>query len=1094
MIMCAALMSVISASAREVIDFDGDWMFVLGDPAGAEAVAFDDSSWRELSVPHDWAFEADYAEDAAQGPQGGYKPGGMGWYRKSFQLPAGWGDKRVTVAFDAVYMNSEVWVNGQHLGKRPYGYASFEYDLTKHLKSGTNVLAVRVDNRLEPSARWYHGCGIYGHVKLVATDAVFIPRDGIFVTTPEISDAVAQVVVQTELASSLASAPDATPENCPSNEHALSTCHPERSRGISVFGEARDSSTPLRSARNDKPSCILPACLRDATLKTVILDPDGLVVAEASEKVTIGTDTTVKQTLSVPNPMRWDTATPHLYKVVSRVTAGEHRDEITTRFGIRELRWEKDTGFWLNGRVVKLKGVADHSEAGPVGAAYPDELLRWKIRQIKDMGCNSIRTAHNPQTPIFYDLCDEMGILVMDEIFDGWNRKAAEDYGKQAFAEWWERDLRAWLKRDRNHPCVIVWSLGNETRGPIAPTLVRVCHEVDPTRLVTSGHCNPSDMDVEGVNGHSETTQFFKHQPDKPFVSTEAPHTWQVRGYYRSKTWFRDGQKKKGIFPCPDLTKEEIFTYDWTAPKNRRNRKQIFNSSYDNAMVRITARKNWELMRDLPWHSGHYRWTGIDYLGEAGYVHGGWPFRAFMGGPLDLALFRKDLFYFYQSQWTSEPMVHILPHWTHPKMKAGTKIPVWVYSNCDEVELFLVSENIPVPLKTPGLSSSAAPSRGQRRLSGRDGPELQGGPEAGLNRKSLGRDSPGTKWDEMQCDWMVPWTPGRLEAIGYRDGKEVVRASQETAGVPARLSLTAEGETCPIITVTQTDAAGIMNPYAENRIHYHIDGPARILSLESGNPVNTENNYGMTSRAAFFGLARAFLQTTDSEQPLAVIMGAICGEKQLMTSDRVSIDVKRLAIRGRFIQRAFDILYSTDGSKPSRKYTGSFFVKPDTVVKADVFDGGRLLFSMEEEFGPSEGLYWGSAGDAAVNLGGDQAEDAKFEGAIISTKGQGFEGKGYLDFLGNNGAYVEWYQENDGAPGTATLSIRYSGKRPTAKGRPMQLSVNGKAQELFFPNTEGYGADWATLDVNIKLKSGANRIRITTIEQGGMCIDSIEIE
>ena len=908
----AALMGTMSGSAREVIEFDGDWRFALGDPAGAVAAAFDDSSWRVLNVPHDWAFEADYAENAAQADRGGYKPGGIGWYRKSFELPVGWGGKRVTVAFDAVYMNSEVWINGQVLGKRPYGYASFEHDLTKHLKPGTNVLAVRVDNRLEPSARWYHGCGIYGHVQLIATDAIYIPRDGVFVTTPEISDAAAEVVVETELESSLVSTPEATLVSCPSNEFTSSTCHPERSRGISV--------TPLRSARNDKPSRILSAHSREATLETVILDPAGQVVAEATEAMTIDAGTTVNQTLSVPNPKRWDMTTPQLYQVVSRVTAGEHRDDITTRFGIRELRWEKDTGFWLNGRVVKLKGVADHLEAGPVGAAYPDDLLRWKLQQIKAMGCNSIRTAHNPQTPVFYDLCDEMGILVMDEIFDGWGGKAPEDYGKQAFKEWWERDLRAWLKRDRNHPSVIVWSLGNETgggrvMGHIAPKLVRVCHEMDPTRLVTSGHANPEEMDIEGVNGHSEFQHFFKHQPDKPFVSTEAPHTWQVRGFYRTQTWLRDGMRK-GVFPCPDLTENEIFTYDWTAPEGRKNCKQIFNSSYDNATVRITARKNWELMRDLPWHSGHYRWTGIDYLGEAGYVHGGWPFRAFMGGALDLALFRKDLFYFYQSQWTTEPMIHILPHWTHPKMAAGTRIPVWVYSNCDEVELF-------------------------------------------LNGKSLGRDKPGKKWNEMQCDWMVPWTPGTLEAIGYKDGQEIVRTAQTTAGAPAKLSLSVEGKDCPVITVVQEDAAGIMNPYAEDRIHYQLDGPARILSLESGNPVNTENNYGKASRTAFFGLARAFLQTTADAGDLSVVIGAICGEKQLMRSDQVSIDVQQLAIRGNAKPRAFRILYSTDGSKPSRKYAGPFSVKPDTVVKADVLDGDMLLFSMEETFGPGKGLYWG---------------------------------------------------------------------------------------------------------------------------------------
>ncbi len=984
-----ASLAVTTVFAREQRDFDADWRFVLGDPAGADAVAFDDSSWQMLDVPHDWAFEADYAEDAAQGDRGGYKPGGIGWYRKSFELPTSWSGKHVRIEFDAVFMNSEVWINGTHLGKWPYGYNSFHYDLTNHLKPGKNVVAVRVDSRLEPAARWYHGCGIYGHVKLVATGAAAIAKDGIFVSTPDVSDARATVSVETEL--------------------------------VGTF--------------------------KDATLETVILDPSGREVARASAQA----DAAVQQTLTVKNPLRWDVDTPHLYTVVSRV--GD--DEVKTRFGIRTIRWEKDTGFWLNGRVVKLKGVADHSEAGPVGAAYPDELLRWKIQQLKDMGCNSIRTAHNPQTPIFYDLCDEMGMLVMDEIFDGWKKKAAEDYGKQAFAEWWERDLRAWLKRDRNHPCVVVWSLGNETRGPIGPELVRVCHDVDPTRLVTSGHCNPADMDIEGVNGHSETQYFFQHQPDKPFVSTEAPHTWQVRGYYRSKTWFRDGLKKKGIFPCPDLTEEEIFTYDWTAPENRKNRKQIFNSSYDNAMVRITARKNWELMRDLPWHSGHYRWTGIDYLGEAGYVHGGWPFRAFMGGPLDLALFRKDLFYFYQSQWTDEPMVHILPHWTHPKMEAGTKIPVWVYSNCDEVELF-------------------------------------------LNGMSLGKDKPGTKWDEMQCDWMVPWIPGTLEAVGYKGGREVARTSQTTAGVPRRLALTFEGGSCPIITVVQTDDKGVMNPYAENRIHYYIDGTARILSLESGNPVNIENNYGRTSRTAFFGLARAFLQTRSADEPLAVAVGAICGEKQLMTSDKVSIDVQWLPIRVSLRDRAFDVRYSSDGSKPAKPYTGTFSVKPGTAVKAEVFSGGKLLFSMSETFGPDEGIYWPdeTAAKAPVQnmVGGEQAEDAKFEGAKVSARGQGFEGKGYLDFGNKKGAYVEWYQENDGSPGQATLAIRYSGKRPTAKGRPMQLTVNGKTKKLFFPNTGGYGTDWKTLEVTINIDSGANRIRITTCENGGMCIDSIEVK
>ena len=866
--MLALVLSLASTAfgGRDVRDFDADWKFALGEHSGAESPEFNDASWRTLDVPHDWAFEADYASDAAQGDGGGYKPGGIGWYRRTFERPADWEGQVVRVDFDAVYMNSEVWINGHRLGKRPYGYISFSYDLTTHLRPGKNVIAVRVDNLLEPSARWYHGCGIYGHVKLVATHPIHVVQDGVFVTTPQVSPANAQVAVDT-----------------------------------TVVNVTEQSVT--------------------ATLETTLFDPAGDQVAISSQEIHLrpNSEAMTAQTLSVPAPKRWDIATPHLYRAESRIALdGEVVDQCATRFGIRTIRWDVATGFWLNERNVKLLGVCDHLEAGPVGAAAPDELIRWKIQLLKEMGCNAIRTAHNPQVPAFYEMCDELGILVMDEIFDGWKGKAAQDYGQQAFPDWWDRDLRAWLKRDRNHPSVFIWSLGNETRGDVASELVRICHELDPSRLTTSGHSGSDAMDVLGVNGHSEKMQFFQHAPDKPFVSTEAPHTWQVRGYYRTRTWFRDGypNKKQDPFPCPNLTETEIFNYDFMPPEQRQNRKQVFNSSYDNAMVRITARKNWELMRDLPWHSGHFRWTGFDYVGEAGYVHGGWPFRAFMGGAMDLAGFKKDLFYFYQSQWTDRPMVHILPHWTHPRMKLGTVIPVWVYSNCDEVELR-------------------------------------------LNGTSLGKDQPGRQWNEMQCEWKVPFAPGKLEAIGHRDGVEVAHAAQTTAGVPAQLAVAVEGERCPIITVTQTDDQGIVNPYGENRIHYYIDGPARILSLESGNPVNTENNYSGTSRAAFFGLARAFLQTTAATGDINVVVGAICGEKQLLDCNNIRIDLRPLNVRGK--PKAYDLKarYSTDGGHPTTAYTAPFAVKPGDTVKVDVYDGKTLLFRMTERFGPEEGLYWG---------------------------------------------------------------------------------------------------------------------------------------
>ena len=992
LILLVLSLSVTSLASRQELNFNADWKFHLKDNKEAKSSAFDDHSWRKLNLPHDWSFEEDYGKDAVQKDMGGYKPGGIAWYRKHFDISKSWSGKQISIEFDGVYMNSEVWINGHYLGKRPYGYISFSYDLTPYLKPSKNLIAVRVDNSREPSARWYHACGIYAHVKLVSKSAVHIPKDGTWVRTDKVSAKKAEISIETEL-------------------------------------------------NNSKTSAL------EAVINVKILAPDGKEVQQKSQRVSLRSKSKSTIHFSIDLPQLWDINHPHLYKAVTTVSVnGKQTDESTSSFGLRSIQWKTESGFWLNGKNIKLLGVSDHLEAGPVGGAISDELLRWKIKLLKDMGCNAIRVAHNPQVPKFYEICNEMGILVMDEIFDGWHRKAPQDYGAQAFNQWWKRDLTAWIKRDRNHPCVIIWSLGNETHGKVAAEMVQVCHSLDPTRLTTSGHSASHAMDVLGVNGHSGTPHFFKHKPSKPFVSTEAPHTWQVRGFYRSKTWFRDGYNESGrFFPCPDFTEKEIFTYDWIDPAKRANRKQIFNSSYDNAMVRITARKNWELMRDLPWHSGHFRWTGFDYIGEAGYVHGGWPFRAFMGGALDLAGFKKDLYYFYQSQWAKEPMAHILPHWTHPKMKAGTKIPVWVYSNCDEVELF-------------------------------------------LNGKSLGTDKPEKKWDEMQCEWFVPWTPGKLEAVAYKDRKIVTRSTQISASQPAKLQLSVEGDRNPIVTVVQCDTKGTMNPYAENRIYYHVDGAARLISLEGGNPVNTENNYRGNSRTAFFGKTRAFLEKKEASSSLLV--AAICGDKELMTSNKVSIDVQEIALNGKREKSPVKIFYSIDGSKPTTLYTAPFRANKGTVVKADIYRGSKLLISMSERFGFGEGLYWGDTEDLTASYG-DQAEDAKFTGAVIAKKGKGFHGRGYLDFGNNKNGAVEWYQENDGSAHAATLKIRYAGKALGRKGRFMKLSINGMEQNIFLPNTKAYGNDWKFLSVKIKLARGANTIRLSSPERGAMNIDEI---
>lgn len=868
-------LTFLTARADSRLINDG-WKFRSGDVPEARYAAYDDAAWRSLRLPHDWAFENGYSADGAQGDKGGYAGGGIGWYRRELRLtPAERQAQKVFLDFDAAYMNSEVWFNGHYLGKRPYGYISFSYEVTPYLKPDRNVISVRIDNSLEPSARWYHGCGIYGDVHLRTHGEAYFERHATFI------------------------------------------------RRSTARGEVEFSTLVRTSGQSGRYGW-----------EAEIFDARGHSVARHSGEPVAATPKgdSLAGRLKVRKPSLWSPEHPVLYTLRLRLlsSGGKVVAEERHRIGFRDFRWETDRGFFLNGKSYKLRGMSEHLEGGPVGACYTPQLLRWKLGLLKEMGCNAVRTAHNPQLPVFYDLCDEMGLLVMDEAFDGWSRKAEHDYGQQAFAAWWERDLRAFIRRDRNHPCVFLYSVGNETEGKIAADLVRVCHEEDPTRLVTSGSAASDAMDIVGMNGGSETRQFLStYRPDtRPFVATENPHTWQVRGFYRSRTWYRDGYRENYQHDIPNLTATEIFTYDWCNPE-RRSPKQVFNSSYDNATVRATSRHILEVQRDCDWFSGSFRWTGFDYLGEAGYVHGGWPFRAFQSGALDLAGFPKDLYYLYQSEWTDKDMVHLLPHWTHPRMQPGTLIPVWAYTTGDEVELF-------------------------------------------LNGRSLGVRRKGRRWDQMQCEFMVPWQPGRLEAVARRRGREIARAVQTTAGAPARFSVTVENDSLKndgvdisILTVRQEDVAGTLSPYADNRIFVALNGPARVLSFENGNPVDTERNFAASSRRCFFGLNRLFIQSVEAaEAPVSVLLSAICGDRQLQQSSEVSIVTTEVVLRGARPQRHLRIHYTTDGTFPtpaSPRYEGPFRVVEGTEVRAAVYDGARCLQQLSERFGREEGLFWPAA-------------------------------------------------------------------------------------------------------------------------------------
>lgn len=1004
-------LSVARASEQKIND---SWYFHLGDMPEAKEIEFNHSAWQEVRLPHDWAFEKGYSQYADQKDKGGYAYGGIGWYRKVLTLDA----KEIEnithfLDFEAVYMNSEVWVNGEYLGKRPYGYISFSYDVTKHLHVGDNVISVRVDNSLEPSARWYHGCGIYGNVSLRSEGLSYFEKDATFVTTPS--------------------------DGLPTGEVSFSTTV------ISRGGET--------------------GCSIDWSVENM----QGDVVAKSISKIELQEgENDILDNLKVNDFKLWDTSSLELYtlKGVLKDIKGRTLANVTQRFGFRTVEWSPEMGFLLNGKQMKINGVCEHLEGGPTGAIWTEKLIRWKLQLLKDMGCNAVRVAHNPQLPLFYDICDEMGMLVMDELFDGWHKKADFDYGMQSFDEWWERDTRAWIRRNRNHPSIIIYSIGNETRGDeIGAAIVEVCHEEDSTRLVTSGHSASDFMDVLGMNGHSEKLSFLNgYEVDsRAFVATENPHTWQVRGFYRTQTWYRDGYPniKQETQHIENLTPKEIFAYDWTSPKERKNRKQVFNSSYDNATVRVTARHLLEITRNNDWLSGYFRWTGFDYFGEAGYVHGGWPFRIFQSGALDVAGFQKDLYYLYQSEWSDKDMVHILPHWTHPVMEQGTEIPVWVYTSGDEVELF-------------------------------------------INGKSLGRQAKGKSWNEMQCSWMVPYYSGELEAVAYRKGKEIARTSIATSGVPSQLKievdncdLKADNEDVSIVMLTQTDSKGELYPYGENRQYVHLKGDARVLSMESGSPVDSDKNFGVNSRRAFFGLNRVFVQSTSHENtPVSMLVASISGDKKLMLGDEISLTAQWVTLRGGSDNEEVDIYYTTDGQDPtqkSEKYTTPFKIELGTTVRAIVCQGSEVLIEMQERFAEDEGLYWGVAGEPTCAFTGDQAEYATLKNAHkLKKNGDSFYGDGYVIPEPNKGE-VTWYQENDGAQMSSTIMIRYSLDNE-GESAVMELYNNDtKISEIEFKPTGSIASHWSERMVPITIYSGANNITLKSVSERVPSIDQITL-
>ena len=984
---------------------DLNWKFLQNDTIDASGKEFDDSSWRLLNLPHDWSIEGEYHQSNPSGGSGGFLPTGIGWYRKTLTIPENLRkDRQVFLQFDGVFTNSTVYVDGEKVGGREYGWLSFSCDITEQVQGKESVtVAVKVDNSVQPAARWYTGSGIYSHVWLLSTEDVYVAENGTYVTTL------------------------ADKRNKPSGEILLKTAVQNDS--------GKEASVTVRA--------------------TVYRKGETQAVGQSvSEAVTLsaGKETTVSQKLTVENPLFWSPDAPNLYTLKTEILAGETvLDDSVTEFGFRTIRYN-EKGFYLNGEKIELKGVANHWALGAMGAAQSDNIIRYKIRMMQEMGVNCIRTAHNACPPAFYQICNEMGMMVMDEFSEGERGKTAGDYGTRWFQQLWKRDVEYWVKRDRNHPCIVVWSIGNEIGSTNDNTGISDHIKKFDTTRPTTGSMIFTGVDIPGANGISERATFTQPVEGLPLIATEAPHTHAVRGVYRTQTWYRGRFSEEGsgniIY---NLTDSEIFKYDWSSEAVGA---RIWPSSYDNATSQMSVRKHWTLTRDNDWRVGEFRWTGFDYLGEANYVLGGWPYRMFHSGAVDTALFEKDMYYLYQSMWLEEPMLHILPSWTHPTMEKGTKIPVWVYSNCEKVELFLNGKSL-------GL--------------------LDRGPVERRDQYSI------------QFDWLVPYEEGTLTAVGYdKNGKEILRDTYVTASAPAAITLkNTTGEELPVdpawvgqVTVTTVDKDGNFYPYGENRSYYAVSGPAYLKAADNGSPTDTESHVNR-NRKAFMGLSKVFVCPTQEEGDILFTAASILGEKRQLTSDLVYIDVQQLALRGNPAKDSFEIYYTLDGSTPgkgSKKYTGPFSVEMETTVKAAVYLSGsdQPLFMMEEAFGANEGMYWAGTGTSAAADNVYPAADAVLSGKTLKKVSYGYEEQ-YVNF--NNGSGTVEYTVNASKAGKYYVAVCYNnGSGEKGKFKTLDVLVNGASlgDQTFYYNG-AWDNFWSYHILDVTLKEGTNKIKFDSM-------------
>jgi beta-galactosidase len=751
------------------IDFNEGWKFQLGDNNQANQPDFDDSGWRNLNLPHDWSIEGEFSQDNLTKVNGGALPAGIGWYRKTFRVDQSWQQKQVFIDFDGVYRNSEVWINGHFLGKRPFGYNSFRYDLTPFLKfdGQPNHLAVRVDNSAQPNSRWYTGSGIYRNVWLVATSAVHVDHWGTFVTTPEVSEQSATVKLEVKI-------------------------------------------------RNKEKQ------IKEIQLATEIIAPDGKQIGTAKTSTNkVDSIMSFDQQIDLKSPALWSIDNPVLYKAITKIYAnGELTDQYETPFGIRFFRFDPAKGFFLNGKPMKILGVNNHHDLGALGAAFNTRAAERQLEILKAMGCNAIRMSHNPPAPELLNLCDRMGFIVMDEAFDIWIRQKLDFDYHIDWPEWHQRDLEDMVWRDRNHPSVMMWSIGNEIPEQfdsigirIGKEMVGIVKKLDTSRPVTSGltEQDPAKnyiyqskaLDLISFNyKHLQLLDFPKNYPGESLLAAENMSAFATRGHY-------------------DMPSDSVRIWPQAYTLPLKANADFTASSYDNchALWGATHEETWKVIKNHDFISGMFVWSGFDFLGEP-EPYKTWPARSSYYGIMDLCGFPKDIFYFYQSEWTSKTMLHVFPHWN---WQAGQLVDVWAYyNNADEVELFL------------------------------------NGVSQGIRSKTA---------DQFHAMWRVKYQAGIIKAVSRKDGKTVLERIINTAGKPAKIEVTADRTTLnsdgidlSFITVKVTDEAGNMVPDASNLINFKVSGNGFIAGVDNGCQTSMEP-FKANYRKAFNGMCLLIVQT-----------------------------------------------------------------------------------------------------------------------------------------------------------------------------------------------------------------------------------------